>query len=352
MVIVLSALSYYFVTSEKNYLPRIDVQNLSQNGFSIWVANATKLSLTPTAIALGKFDGIHLGHQKVIQPILEGQNREITDKIYSTVVTFDPHPQQFFSGQPHNLLTPLEEKVEQLCSLKVKQLVLLPFDKELSALTPTEFVEKILIQQLKAVRISVGQDFRFGSCRLGAAEDLQIIAAKYNIPVHIVPLAGDEENSPISSTTIRQALNQGDIIKANQLLGRKYTLVGTVVEGEKLGTNIGFPTANLELPSDKFLPKKGVYAVHVSITSSTEENVLKSDYRGVMNIGICPTVNGTQVSVEVHLLDWSGDLYGERLLVKIEKFLRSEQKFNSLKALTNQIRCDCDTANSFFQSRC
>ena len=335
----------------KNYIPRIDVQNLSPNGCSLWVANATKLALTPTTIALGKFDGIHLGHQQVIQPILQQQYGEITDKSYSTVVTFDPHPRQFFSGQPHDLLTPLKEKLEQLRSLGVQQLVLLPFDKELSALTPTEFVEKILIRQLKAVQISVGKDFRFGCRRLGTAEDLQVIAARYGVPVHIVPLAGNGKNTPISTTLIREALNQGDIPKANQLLGRKYTLVGTILEGEKLGRTLGFPTANLDLPPDKFLPKQGVYAVSVS-TLTKKEDVLKSDTWGVMNIGIRPTVNGTQVSVEVHLLDWSGDLYGEKLVIKMEKFLRSEQKFESLAALTNQIRCDCDTARNFFHHGC
>jgi riboflavin kinase / FMN adenylyltransferase len=264
-------------------------------------------------------------------------------------VTFDPHPRQFFSGQPHDLLTPLDEKIEQLRSLGAEQLVLLPFDKELSALTPTEFVEKILIHRLKAVQISVGQDFRFGSRRLGTAEDLQAIAAQYGVPVHIVPLAGDE--SPISTTLIRETLSQGDIPKANQLLGRKYTLIGTVLEGEKLGRTLGFPTANLELSPDKFLPRQGVYAVCVS-TIDSKSHGLKNDAWGVMNIGIRPTVSGTQVSVEVHLLDWSGDLYGEKLVVKLEKFLRSEQKFDSLAALTDQIHQDCDTARNFFHHGC
>ncbi|MDJ0796797.1 MAG: bifunctional riboflavin kinase/FAD synthetase [Calothrix sp. MO_167.B12] len=337
------------------------MQNLSQNGCSVWVANATKLALTPTAIALGKFDGIHLGHKQVLQPVLklskimgeEEQNSHSTERIYSTVVTFNPHPREFFSGQPHDLLTPLDEKVEQLRSLGVEQLVLLPFDKELSALTPTEFVEKILIKQLQVVQISVGQDFRFGSRRLGTAEDLKAIAAKYGIQVNIVPLQihTDGECLPISTTLIREHLLQGDIQRANQLLGRAYTLIGNVIEGEKLGRTIGFPTANLELPADKFLPRQGVYAVSVS-PENEKSKVLKSNSWGVMNIGIRPTVSGNQVSVEVHLLDWSGDLYGEKLVVKLEKFLRPEQKFDSLEALKNQIHHDCDIARNFFQQEC
>ncbi|MDJ0677954.1 MAG: bifunctional riboflavin kinase/FAD synthetase [Calothrix sp. MO_167.B42] len=336
------------------------MQNLSQNGCSVWVANATKLALTPTAIALGKFDGIHLGHQQVLQPLLklrklmeEEQNNHCTEHIYSTVVTFHPHPREFFSGQPHDLLTPLDEKVEQLRSLGVEQLVLLPFDKELSALTPTEFVEKILIQQLQVVQISVGQDFRFGSRRLGTAQDLQVIAAKYGIRVNIVPLEinTDGESLPISTTLIREHLLQGDIQRANQLLGRAYTLIGTVSEGEQLGRTIGFPTANLELPPDKFLPRQGVYAVRVSTDIETSD-VLKSNSWGVMNIGIRPTVSGTQISVEVHVLDWSGNLYGEKLVVSLEKFLRPEQKFDSLEALKNQIHHDCNVAREFFQQGC
>ncbi len=336
------------------------MQNLSQNGCSVWVANATKLALTPTAIALGKFDGIHLGHQQVLQPMLklkksmeEEQNSHCREHIYSTVVTFNPHPREFFSGQPHDLLTPLDEKVEQLRSLGIEQLVLLPFDKELSALTPTEFVEKILIQQLQVVQITVGQDFRFGSRRLGTAQDLQAIAAKYGIRVNIVPLEinADGESLPISTTLIREHLLQGDIQRANQLLGRSYSLIGTVIEGEQLGRTIGFPTANLALPPDKFLPRQGVYAVRVSIEKKTSD-VLKSESWGVMNIGIRPTVSGTQISVEVHLLDWSGNLYGEKLVVKLEQFLRSEEKFGSLEALKNQIQHDCNSARKFFRQGC
>ncbi|WP_231867036.1 MULTISPECIES: bifunctional riboflavin kinase/FAD synthetase [unclassified Anabaena] len=337
----------------------------------MWVAsaNATEGLLTPTAVALGKFDGVHLGHHRVIQPVLQsglrdGENlsahspHELTtpptpqERIYSTVVTFNPHPQEFFTGQPRTWLTPLDEKVQQLRSLGVEQLVLLPFDRELAALTPEEFVQKILVQQLRCQKISVGQDFCFGKERRGTAKDLQAIAAKYHIPVTIVTLQtttaplSDQTHStaPISTSLIRQHLEIGDIKNANRCLGRPYTLIGTVVKGEQLGRTIGFPTANLELPKDKFIPRQGVYAVRVNLLNEISADNTSSELLGVMNIGNRPTVNGTNFSIEVHLFNWSGDLYSKKLAVELVEFLRPEQKFSSLEALKNQIQQDCTIA--------
>lgn len=252
--------------------------------------------------------------------------------VYSTVVTFNPHPQEFFTGRPRTWLTPLDEKIHSLRSLGVEQLVLLPFGKELSALTPEQFVEKILVEQLQAARISVGQDFCFGSNRSGTAGDLQLLAAKYGIPVTIVPLETcasgvstdsteaslvPNQETRISTSLIRQLLQSGDIQQANQLLGRAYTLIGTVVKGQQLGRTIGFPTANLEIPLDKFVPRQGVYAVRVFTVGETLDTP-ENTYLGVMNIGHRPTVNGMHESTEVHLLDWSGDLYGKKLVVQLE----------------------------------
>ncbi|MFM2065023.1 MAG: hypothetical protein RLZZ507_4694 [Cyanobacteriota bacterium] len=363
--------------------------NLSQNGCSVWVAASTERLLTPTAVALGKFDGVHLGHQRVIQPVLhsargeDGQRKgeklpqdspdhptqsstlpSSPEHTYSTVVTFDPHPQEFFTGQPRALLTPLDEKVEQLRSLGVEQLVLLPFDKELSALSPQDFVEKILVHQLQCQKISVGEDFCFGKKRMGTAQDLQILAAKFNIPVTIVPIQTDTdclpnntdcinsdliEDSRISTSLIRQTLETGDIPRANRLLGRPYSLTGVVIAGQKLGRTIGFPTANLQLPKDKFLPLQGVYAVRVLIHNETPDTHPIQNL-GVMNIGNRPTVNGTYSAVEVHLFDWSGDLYGKQLVVQLVKFLRPEQKFANLEALKTQIQLDCTIAREILIS--
>ena len=380
----------------------------------MWVTSSCTAALTPTSVALGNFDGLHLGHRQVVQPILSrstfgpnsatvsasgqslrsnagkdenleskhpatcdndsagnslcGDDSDAGDQPYSTVVTFDPHPQEFFTGQPKKLLTPLAEKVELLAAMGVEQLVLLPFDRELADLTADEFVEKILVRQLQASRISVGMDFRFGRGRAGTAVDLQSIASSYGIDVTLVPLHNCGEGDRISSSAIREALASGDLRKAHQLLGRPYSLVGTVVAGQRLGRTIGFPTANIELPPEKFLPRFGVYAVQVlvSMLSKSEAGEIKdpsSSYEwknpqslirgkasdlsilsGVMNVGCRPTVDGQQPTIEIHLLDWSGDLYGQTLSASLVEYLRPEQKFASLDALKTQIQADCDVA--------
>ncbi|MFS8118635.1 MAG: bifunctional riboflavin kinase/FMN adenylyltransferase, partial [Microcoleus sp.] len=242
------------------------------------------------------------------------------------------------------------------------------FDRELAALSASEFVEEILVRQLQASRISVGVDFRFGRGRAGTAVDLQSIASSYGIDVTLAPLYSCGEGDRISSSAIREALASGDLRKAHQLLGRPYSLVGTVVGGQRLGRTIGFPTANIELPPEKFLPRFGVYAVQVlvSMLSNSEAGEIKdpsSSYEwknpqslidrkasdlsilsGVMNVGCRPTVDGQQPTIEIHLLDWSGDLYGQTLSASLVEYLRPEQKFASLDALKTQIQADCDVA--------
>ncbi len=325
----------------------------------MWITSSLSTILTPTAIALGNFDGLHRGHQKVIAPILPdspwvsqsldllksresgGGTRHPYSTCYSTLVTFDPHPQEFFSGESRSLLTPQVEKVQYLETMGIQQLILLPFDRALAALSPQVFVEEILIKQLQACCISVGEDFRFGNRRSGTADDLKAIAQPYGVTVNIVPL-NKIDGLRISSSAIRQALSQGDILQANQLLGRPYRLIGEVIQGQQLGRTLGFPTANLQLSPNKFLPRYGVYAVRVTWDDQKSKNHL-----GVMNIGCRPTVApGQPATVEIHLLDWSGDLYGKILTVDIEQFLRPEQKFVSLDQLKTQIQLDCIQAKS------
>ncbi|WP_219884665.1 bifunctional riboflavin kinase/FAD synthetase [Merismopedia glauca] len=303
-------------------------------------------ALTPTTVALGNFDGVHRGHLQVVQAILPSNLPESVTDAYPTVVTFDPHPQEFFSGQKKTLLTTVEEKVTQLRSLGVKQVVVLPFNQSLAKLTPQEFVEDILVQKLQATCVSVGENFCFGSKRSGTTADLQTIAAKFGIEVIVVPLykcGGDR----ISSSLIREALLNANLDTANRFLGRPYPLTGTVVAGKQLGRTIGFPTANLELPPEKFLPQSGVYCVEILINGQTIE-LEPHPLQGVMNIGNRPTVDGTVTTVEVHIFNWSGDLYGREITVSLGKFLRSEQKFANLDALKNQIAADCQAAKAFF----
>ncbi|ACK72402.1 riboflavin biosynthesis protein RibF [Gloeothece citriformis PCC 7424] len=332
------------------------------------VKSSTDQILTPTAIALGNFDGIHLGHQKVISSIWTHSSlvapperspvkdpKKIYSDCYSTVVTFNPHPREFFSGQKKQCLTPLAEKILLLEQLGVEQLILLPFDQKLASLSPQAFVEEILVEKLQGRRVSVGADFRFGCQRTGGAEDLKAIASQFGIEVFITSLktnfSADDpsENLRISSSRIRQALAEGKIEDANQMLGRPYTLTGTVVTGQKLGRTLGFPTANLELPQDKLLPRFGVYAVRVEIKEHLLDTDSKTGFQGVINIGCRPTVAGESPTVEVHLLDWSGDLYGQCLIVSLEQFIRSEAKFPSLDALKAQIGADCELARKILQ---
>lgn len=340
----------------------------------MWVTASLTTVLTPTAIALGNFDGIHRGHCQVIRPILPRQLlRPITavheeggvalgtppdwrrvnhgqDAIASqpcpTVVTFDPHPQAFFSQVDRPLLTPLAEKRLLLQALGVAQLVLLPFDRDLAHLTPADFVKTILIEHLQARHISVGEDFRFGYQRAGTALDLRQLAAQYDVSVTIVPNQTSQEQR-ISSSMIRAALEAGDIPQANRLLGRPYHLWGTVVPGQQLGRTLGFPTANLQVDAAKFLPRRGVYSVWVCPTTAIGEPLPQAQRQaGVMNIGCRPTVDGQQQTIEVHLLDWSGDLYGQTLRVDLEAFLRPEQRFSSLADLSAQIQADCQAARA------
>jgi riboflavin kinase/FMN adenylyltransferase len=353
----------------------------------VWITSSLATAKTPTRVALGNFDGVHLGHRQVIEPVLlpemhvseqvlefaktvpdclqssliasghshwpavgnapESVNSPVLSPGHpgataelATVVTFFPHPQEFFSGQSRPLLTTLEEKTWQLAHLGIDQLVLLPFNQALAELSAEAFVEQILIQGLRATHISVGSDFRFGKGRQGDVALLDAIASHHHIPITIVPLKLDHSER-ISSSRIRQALQTGHVQEANQLLGRPYTLTGRVVQGQQLGRTLGFPTANLKLPPDKFIPCQGVYSVRVC--GVTDDNTA-TPHLGVMNIGTRPTVEGQNLSVEVHIFDWSGDLYNRMLTIRLESFLRPEQKFSSLDSLKAQIQADCEAA--------
>ncbi|KPQ35743.1 MAG: bifunctional riboflavin kinase / FMN adenylyltransferase RibF [Phormidesmis priestleyi Ana] len=338
----------------------------------MWIISSLKAAKTPTNIALGNFDGVHLGHQRVMAQILPGQTAKLANEQaqpvedglheglneglneqgkvpVTTVVTFSPHPQEYFSGVSKRLLTPVEEKSELLTKLGIAQLVMLPFDQAIAQLSPEAFVEQVLIQGLQAKRISVGSDFRFGQGRCGDADGLQAIAASYGVPVVQVPLMY-EKGDRISSSRIREALQTGRLSEATQLLGRPYTLTGKVIKGQQIGRTIGFPTANLQLPTKKYLPRTGVYSVRVfgvkaegqSLTS--EPPLQRVPLKGVMNIGTRPTVEGQSLSVEVHIMDWRGDLYDQLLTVSLAEFIRPEQKFESLESLKAQIAEDCRAA--------
>ncbi len=290
----------------------------------------------PTAIALGNFDGVHCGHQQVIRLVLQAAGG-----LVPTIVSFHPHPQEFFSGQSRQFLTTVAEKAQVLGELGIAQLVLLKFDQALANLTPSEFVEKILHQQLAARHITIGADFHFGYQRQGDALMLRRLAAPFEIATNIVELATDQQTR-IGSSRIRSALLNRDLAEASRLLGRSYSLTGRVIVGQQLGRTLGFPTANIDYPPEKFLPHLGVYFGRVD----TEQ---QQQLPAVMNIGKRPTVNGQITSIEVHLLNWSGDIYDQQITIYLDQFWRSEQKFAGLTELTAQIQTDCAAAQSFYQ---
>ncbi len=297
---------------------------------------------TPTTIALGNFDGIHRGHQAVMRPVLNYPQNDLC----KSVVSFDPHPREFFSGQKMTLLTPQAEKASYLKQLGFQQLILIPFNQALAKLSPQDFIQEILLAKIKAQIISIGEDFHFGYQRKGNAEQLKEITARFNTKTYINSLFEYEDNNQksvrVSSSLIRKALENGNVQHANLMLGRSYLLQGKVIQGQQLGRTIGFPTANLSLPNDKYLPCNGVYAVQVDY----QNKILPA----VMNIGLRPTVSGHSRTVEVHILDWAGDLYNQNLKVSLQEFLRPEQKFPSLSDLKQQISLDCQQAKKLLNN--
>ena len=286
----------------------------------------------PLHLALGVFDGVHLGHQAVIARAVDAASR---DGGLAGVLTFDPHPIRVIAPAkaPSALLETLEHKAQVMKRLGVQLLIPLHFDRELAAMEAAEFIAKLLTANVRT--IAVGEDWRFGHHRGGDVTMLQNESATHGFRLEAVPPVM-HEGERISSTRIRQAIRDGNLVSAEQMLGRPFTVTGNVVEGKKLGRTIGFPTANLRTV-DAQLPPSGVWVVRARLLDG-------SDVGGVANIGVCPTIGGTTRSLEVHLLDFQGDLYGKNIEIQFLNYLRPEAKFPSLEALRLQIQSDTNTA--------
>lgn len=286
---------------------------------------------TPCAVALGNFDGVHLGHRAVLRASLEGKVRGLVP----TVITFDPHPRAYFGGQTGFLLSSLEEKKQILTDLGFSQILVLPFGPDLAQMTAESFVLDFLIGHLKTKQVSVGWNFRFGKGRTGSAELLERVLSPLGVELSVCPpfLLGGEQ---VSSSAIRSALAEGNLGRVKTFLGRNYTLYGKVIHGEARGRTIGFPTANIQLDPMRFIPRHGVYLTKVSWEGHQQ--------MGLTNIGMRPTFNGLAPSIEAHLLNWSGDLYDQELTLEFTDFIRPEQRFKSVDELISQIRKDCDAA--------
>ena len=294
-------------------------------------------------LTIGTFDGVHLGHRKIIAR-LHDLAKAINGE--SVIFTFDPHPRKIVAPTETNLrlLTTLEEKIELFEQAGIDHLIIYPFTPEFAQLTYEEFVEQVLVGQIHTQSLVVGYDHKFGKGRAGDFELLKNLADRLGFQIEKLDVLLVNESN-VSSTKIREAIQTGDFETANAYLGYPFTLHGTVVEGQKLGRTIQYPTANVDASDpDKIIPGYGVYAVRVDVRGKT--------YEGMLNIGSRPTVNhnADHRTVEVNLFDFDEDIYGEPIEVVFYHKLRDEQKFGSLDALKEQLAKDKTETISYFRS--
>jgi riboflavin kinase / FMN adenylyltransferase len=290
----------------------------------------------PLHLALGVFDGVHIGHQAVIARAIEAAKNEGG---LAGLVTFDPHPIRVIAPgkAPTSLLATLQHKAEIVRELGITLFIPLHFDPAMAALDPAEFIKKLVAGRAKT--IAVGEDWRFGHHRSGDVTLLKQHASVGSFQLAAVPpVMFDGER--ISSSRIRQAIRDGNLTAARGMLGRPYAVSGIVVEGQKLGRTLGFPTANIQT-NDAQLPPDGVWAVITTLADGRE-------MEGVANLGKRPSVVGSHRALEVHLFDFTGDLYGQACEVQFEKWLRDEIRFDSLDGLKFQIQQDTKTAKAYF----
>ncbi len=293
-----------------------------------------------SVVTLGTFDGVHVGHKKIIGKLLKSAQ---VDQLQTVMITFAQHPRNVLnSSDSIKLLNTTEEKIQLLEKQGIDHLVVLNFDSSLSELTGEEFVKNILVDKFNLQKIIIGYDHRFGKNRASDIHDLIYFGKKYHFDVE--QISAEEINEiTISSTKIRQAILEGEIALANQYLGYEYSFSGIVVKGNQLGRTIGFPTANIQMNNcQKIIPKIGVYIVQ----GSWDGKVV----RGMMNIGTKPTVDGRNISIEVHFFDLNEDLYDKEITISVLKYLREEQKFDSIEALKGQLALDQQAALSFFKT--
>lgn len=289
-------------------------------------------------VTLGTYDGVHLGHQKIIHQLVKKAQEKGKD---SLLVTFDPHPRKALGLGEIFLLSTLNEKIELLNQTGLDYLLVLPFTQSFSEQTASEFVHDFLIKSLDISEIILGYDHRFGKNREGNVDLLKSLLGEYNKTVTEIPAQSLHEIT-ISSTKIRTALGLGEIDIANQRLGYEYSIGGNIVLGKQLGRTLGYPTANIQLEdSSKLIPEHGVYAVTCILEGRR--------FTGMMNIGTKPTLQeGDKTTLEVHIFDFSSDIYQETVRIIFHHRIRAEQKFENLDALKNQLKQDEVTVRNYF----
>ncbi|WP_033957311.1 bifunctional riboflavin kinase/FAD synthetase [Psychroserpens jangbogonensis] len=302
--------------------------------------NQKSYSKNPSVITIGTFDGVHIGHQKIIERLVKvGQNKALEP----VVLTFFPHPRMVLQKNLNiKLLNTIDERKQLLSKLNLETLVIKTFNKGFADLSARDYVKTILVEELNAKHIIIGYDHHFGKNRSANIDDLKSFGKEFGFEVEEIS-AQDIKDVAVSSTKIRNALSNGDLQTAKSYLGNPYFITGTVIKGKGLGKQIQFPTANIHIKEDyKLIPKNGVYVVSSIIDDIT--------VFGMMNIGINPTVNGTKQSIEVHFFNLDKDLYGDTLEVTILNRLRDEHKFESVALLKEQLKLDQDNALKFINN--
>lgn len=293
-----------------------------------------------TVLTIGTFDGVHIGHQKIIKRLVEiSEIKNLTPSL----LTFFPHPRMVLQKDANiKLINTIDEKKDILKQFGISNLVIKEFTKEFSRLTAEDFVKNILVDHLKAKHIIIGYDHHFGRNRNANIEDLKQFGKDFDFEVEEISKQ-DINDVAVSSTKIRAALQEGNIKTANTYLGYNFMLTGKVIDGKKLGQTINYPTANLHIEETyKLIPKHGVYIVKSIIDNNT--------VYGMMNIGHNPTVNGKHQTIETHFFDFNKDLYGQNLKIELLQRLRDEQKFNSVQELQSQLHIDKKNALEFIKS--
>lgn len=293
-----------------------------------------------TIVTLGTFDGVHLGHNVILDKICKIAKQE---NLESVLLTFFPHPRLIVSNDSEiKMLNTMAEKAILLEQKGIQNFIIHPFDKLFSELSPREFVEQVLIKQLNIQKIIIGYDHKFGKNRAADFNDLIAFGKEFGFEVEEISAKQINEVS-VSSTKIRNSLLEGNISLANAYLGYSYMLSGIVVKGNQLGRTIGFPTANIEISENyKLIPKNGVYIVSAILNNQT--------IFGMMNIGIKPTLGDNVPTIEVHLLNFSEDIYGQKIQVNVIERLRDEQKFESFEALKSQLEIDKTNTLDYFKN--
>ncbi|MHA8109242.1 riboflavin biosynthesis protein RibF [Aquirufa sp. A-Brett2-W8] len=291
---------------------------------------------SPTAVTIGMFDGLHLGHLKVIDGCLSTSQ---SNQLKTCVISFSNHPADHFTGKRNELLMPMKEKIEAFENLGIDYLVIIPFDAYIVELPAKNFIQELLIGRLKAAKVVLGYDNHFGKNREGS---ISFINEHFGDVLETIAIdVAKVDEVIVSSSQIKKYLSEGDITKANAMLGLPFSVSGIVVHGNQNGRKIGFPTANMALKADnKFIPQLGVYLCQVKIDAGL--------FFGLTNMGYRPTLNKDDgIHIETHLLDFDGELYGQRIEIQFIEKIRSEKRFDSFEDLKNQIAADLAWARMY-----